>query len=184
MGSSVEKTYADALFTLLVEESRSKSEFETVLAELNTVSLVMSGLPDFNKLLNTPTISEGEKLELLDSAFNGRVSEYVRNFLRLLTTNKRMSCFPQINKAFKMLYNEHFGIAEITVTSPFPLEEEQRVKIIAKMSQITGKSVSLSEKLDKSIIGGIVIDYGNTRYDGSVKTRLNELKKDIAGIIA
>ena len=52
------------------------------------------------------------------------------------------------------------------------------------MSEVTGKTVSIKEKVDPSIIGGVVIDYGSTRYDGSIRTRLNELKKELGGVIA
>ena len=84
----------------------------------------------------------------------------------------------------RQLYNEHFRIAEITVTASAPLSESVREKIAAKMSEVTGKTVSIKEKVDPSIIGGVVIDYGSTRYDGSVRTRLNELKKELGGVIA
>jgi F-type H+-transporting ATPase subunit delta len=144
----------------------------------------MTDVPDFAKLMGTPTISEQEKLSLVEDVFSGKTSGNVYNFLRLLTVNERMGSFPQITRAFKTMYNNRFDIAEITVTSSLPLTDELRGKISAKMEKITGKLVSVTEKVDKSIIGGVMIDYGNTRYDGSVKTRLAELKKEISGIIA
>ena len=182
--ASVAKTYSDALFMLLVEENSDKSVFDTTLEQLKSVQSVIAETPDFIKLLNTPTISDSEKLSLVEKAFYQRVTEKVYNFLRLITVKRRMAYFSQIYNAFREMYNEKFDIAEMTVTSSIPLTDALRTKIIDKMMQITGKTISLTEKVDKSIIGGVVIDYGNTRLDGSVKTRLAELKKDIAGIIA
>jgi F-type H+-transporting ATPase subunit delta len=182
--ANVDKTYADALFSLLVEENAEKSEFDTTLNQLNAVRTVMTDVPDFVKMLGTPTIEDGEKLSLISETFGGKVSDKVYNFLRLLIVNKRMNSFNGICNAYRGLYNERFGIAEITVTSSMPLTVELRNKIEVKMSKITGKTVQITEKVDKSIIGGIMIDYGNTRFDGSVKTRLNELKKEISGVIA
>jgi F-type H+-transporting ATPase subunit delta len=182
--ASVEKTYADALFTLLEEENSDRIAFTEVLSQLKKVELVLADTPDFIKLLNTPTVSGGEKLALVETAFSGRVSDYVYNFLRLLTVKKRMAHFPRIFSSFRGLYNERFDIAEIVVTSAMPLTADLREKITARMTAITGKTVSVIERVDKSILGGVVVDYGNTRLDGSVKTRLAELKKDIAGIIA
>ncbi len=52
------------------------------------------------------------------------------------------------------------------------------------MSEVTGKTVSVKEKIDPSLIGGVIIDYGSTRYDGSVRTRLSGLKKELGGVIA
>jgi F-type H+-transporting ATPase subunit delta len=189
--ASVEKTYADALFSLLADDCEQNSEkdsgkavFDSVLAQLESIRDIISGTPEFIKLLNTPTVSGEEKLQLVDTVFGGRTSDYVGNFMRLLTIKKRMSYFTKIYAAFRESYNERFGIADITVTSSIPLTEPMRKKITERMSQITGKTVSVTEKVDKSIIGGIMIDYGNTRLDGSVKTRLAELKKDLSGIIA
>jgi F-type H+-transporting ATPase subunit delta len=183
MPASVEKTYSDALFSL-VSEKGDKAAFINVLNELETIDEVIAGAPDFIKLFGTPTVSNDEKLSLIEKAFSGRVSEYVLNFLRVLTVKGRMGYYNRIYKTFRGSFNEKFGIAEITVTSSLPLSDALRAKITSRMTDITKKEVLLREKVDKSIIGGVMIDYGNTRLDGSVKTRLNELKKDIAGIIA
>ena len=56
-------------------------------------------------------------------------------------------------------------------------------RIISKMSEVTGKKISVREKVDPSVIGGIVIDYGSTRYDGSVKARLNALRQELSSVI-
>ena len=182
--ASVEKTYSDALFTLLEDENADKTVFDMTLNQLKTVQSVITEIPDFIKLFNTPTISDTEKLSLVENVFFGRVNESVYNFMRLITVKKRMSYFPRIYNTFRGAYNEKFGIAEITVTVSRSLTGELRKKITERMTQIIGKTVSLTEKVDKSIIGGVVVDYGNTRLDGSVKMRLAELKNDISGIIA
>jgi F-type H+-transporting ATPase subunit delta len=182
--ASVEKAYADALFSLLEDEKMDKSEFESVLNQLENVGIILAEVPDFVKLLGAPTVEDGQKLGLIEETFSGKVTGQVYNFLRLLTVNKRIGSFPRIYTAFRGLYNDRFNIAQITVTSSVPLTDSLRGKITAKMSQVIGKSVNLTEKIDKSIIGGIVVDYGNTRFDSSVKTRLNELKNSISEIIA
>jgi F-type H+-transporting ATPase subunit delta len=185
--ASVEKTYADAMFTLLEEENADKTVFDTVLSQLKCVNESIAQTPDLLKLMNTPTVSDAEKLGLIDTVFSGKVTDYVHNFLRLLAVKKRMSCYPQILSAFRDRYNEHFDIAEITVTSAMAIDSEQRGKIVAKMAAIMGKpaeNIMVTEKIDKAILGGVVVDCGNSRFDGSVRTRLNELAKDIAGTIA
>ncbi|MCL1881679.1 MAG: ATP synthase F1 subunit delta [Oscillospiraceae bacterium] len=189
--ASVERTYAEALFSLLESENPNqdsdKSEFDKVLELLKITNEGFAATPEIFKFMNTPTISVQEKLTLIDSAFGEKVGSYVNNFLRLLVVKKRMSHFPQIYIAFRELYNEHFDIAEITVTSAMPIDIAQKMKIVAQMAKITGKAedrIVFNEKIDKSLIGGVIVDYGNTRLDGSVKTRLAELSKNIAGTIA
>ena len=170
MNDKAEKVYADAFFTLCLEET--PDTLKNTLGELSAL------------LLGTPTVTMDEKLGMIKDIIADGISEYTGNLLCVLTERGRMGCFSGIVKNFRALYNEHFRIAEITVTASAPLSESVREKIAAKMSEVTGKTVSIKEKVDPSIIGGVVIDYGSTRYDGSVRTRLNELKKELGGVIA
>ena len=182
MNDKAEKVYADAFFTLCLEET--PDTLENTLGKLSALDGIFREQPDFVKLLGTPTVTMDEKLGMIKDIIADGVSEYTGNLLCVLTERGRMGCFSGIVKNFRALYNEHFRIAEITVTASAPLSESVRERITAKMSEVTGKTVSIREKVDPSIIGGVVIDYGSTRYDGSVRTRLNELKKELGGVIA
>ncbi|MGN1340044.1 MAG: ATP synthase F1 subunit delta [Oscillospiraceae bacterium] len=183
MNDKAEKVYAGAFFELCLEEA--SGALKDILAELDGLNGVFSENPDFVKLLGTPTVPVEEKLRMVKEIISdGKISELTGNLLCVLTERGRMGCFGGIVKQFRILYNEHFKIAEITVTSSSPLSEQTRDRIAAKMSEVTGKTVSIKEKVDPALIGGIVIDYGSTRYDGSVRTRLNGLKKELGGVIA
>ena len=170
------------IITVCLEET--PDTLKNTLGELSALDGIFREQPDFVKLLGTPTVTMDEKLGMIKDIIADGVSEYTGNLLCVLTERGRMGCFSGIVKNFRALYNEHFRIAEITVTASAPLSESVREKIAAKMSEVTGKTVSIKEKVDPSIIGGVVIDYGSTRYDGSVRTRLNELKKELGGVIA
>ena len=153
--------------------------------ELSMLEKIFGENPELIKLMGTPTIAAEEKLALIkDIIKSGNISEYTGNLLCILAERSRFNCFEGIVKCFRTKYNEHFKIAEIVVTTSTPLSDDMRSKIIAKMSQVTGKTVMIREKLDPDIIGGIVIDYGSTRYDGSVKARLNAIKNELGSVIA
>lgn len=126
-----------------------------------------------------------EKLGMMrDIISRGEISEITGNLLCVLTERGRMNCFGGILRNFRASYNEYFKIAEITVTSSAPLPEAVVEKIRAKMSEVTGKTVSVKEKVDPALIGGVVIDYGSTRWDGSIRSRLAGLRKELGGVIA
>ena len=126
-----------------------------------------------------------EKLGMMrDIISRGEISEITGNLLCVLTERGRMNCFGGILRNFRASYNEYFKIAEITVTSSAPLPEAVVEKIRAKMSEGTGKTVSVKEKVDPALIGGVVIDYGSTRWDGSIRSRLAGLRKELGGVIA
>ena len=183
MNDKAEKVYAGAFFELCLEEASDR--LGDILSELDALNGIFAENPDFVKLLGTPTVPVEEKLGMIkDIISDGGISELTGNLLCVLTERGRMGCFGGIVKQLRILYNDHFRIAEITVTSSSPLSEQVRENIRSRMSDVTGRTVSIKEKVDPSIIGGIVIDYGSTRYDGSVRARLNGLKKELSGVIA
>lgn len=183
MNDKAEKVYAGAFFELCTQEA--PDSLADILGELTALDGVFAGDPEFIKLLGTPTIPLSEKLTMVkDIISEGDISELTGNLLCVLTEYGRMDCFSGILKHFRELYNEHFRIAEITVTSSAPLSEAVLEKIKAKMTEITGATVSIKEKVDPAIIGGVVIDYGSTRWDGSVRTRLAGLRRELGGVIA
>ncbi len=182
MNDKAEKVYGEAFFSLCSEEN--PDGLSDTLNELSELKRVFSENPEFIKLMGTPTISAEEKLSLCEDIIKaGNVSRLTGNLLCLLAEKNRMSCFAGIEKTFRSLYNDKFKLAEITVTSSAPLSENLRKKITEKMSEVMGKKVSLIEKVDKKLIGGVVIDYESRRYDGSVRSRLDALKGELSSVI-
>lgn len=182
MNDKAEKVYAEAFFELCRDEASDR--LGDILGELTALNDIFTQNPDFIKLLGTPTVPMDEKLGMMKEVIADGISEYTGNLLCVLTECGRMNCFSGIVKNFRALYNDHFRIAEIIVTSSAPLSEQIRAQIAEKMTEVTGKKVSIREKVDPSLIGGVMIDYGSTRYDGSVRTRLSELRRELGGVIA
>jgi F-type H+-transporting ATPase subunit delta len=184
MPASVEKIYADALFSLITEENGAKSKAHTdVLDELSALDAAFSALPDYIKMLGVPTIAAEDKVRSLSAVFGGKTTRYTYNLLRLMAEKNRMGYFSRMYRQYRLLYNEAFGIAEVTVATPFAMDETTKRKLKLKLEQITGKTVALRERIDAGIIGGIVVDYGSTRYDGSVRTKLEALRQSVANVI-
>ena len=182
MNDNAAKVYGEAFFELCCEEN--ESGLKDVLGELTELDKIFSQNPEFIKLMSTPTIPVEEKIALCgDIVKEGKVSELCGNLLCVLAEKSRMNCFSGVAKQFRELYNDKFKLADITVTSTEPLSDAMKEKIAAKMSQVIGKTVTIIEKVDPNIIGGIVIDYGSRRYDGSVKARLNALRDELGSVI-
>ncbi len=183
MNDKAEKVYGEAFFELVLEEASDKAA--DILSELSALDGIFAENPELTKLMGTPTIPVKEKVALVkDIIKDGNVSELTGNLLCVLAERGRFDCFGGITKQFREMYNEHFRIAEITVTTPAALSEDMKARIVKKMSEVTGKTVSVKEKIDPAIIGGIIIDYGSTRYDGSVKARINALRNELGSVIS
>ncbi len=182
MNDKAEKVYGEAFFELC--EEQGDAVMKDVLNELVGLDKIFTENPEFIKLMGTPTIAVDEKISLIEEmSKSGGISELTTNLLCLLAEKNRMGCFSGIIKYFREEYNERFKLADITVTSAQPLSDALREQIAGKMSQIIGKNVTIIEKVDENLIGGVIIDYGSRRYDGSVKSRLNALKNELASII-
>ncbi len=181
MTGIVEKNYGDALFELILEEN--PGSLKVICDELCSVNKIFNEVPDFIKLAKTPTVSVTEKTAAIKEAFFGKVSDYTYRFLMLITENGRLDYFGKISDYFTSRCNEQLGVAEVTVVTTAPLSDEAKAKIKLKMAEVTGKTISLKEEIDPSIIGGIVLKYGSRSFDGSIKSRLNALKNEIGSVV-
>jgi len=184
MKNSIENIYSSAFFELLEEEhGNAQAGFAAIVSELGAINDALTEAPELAKYCLAPSISNEDKLATLKSIFGGRVSPYVFNFLCVLAEKRRLGRYGNIYRDLRKKYYDKFGITPVTVTSAFALTAEQRTKLVSRMEQITGRQIELAEKTDKDIIGGLVVDYGGSRMDGSVRHRLDSLKKEIADTV-
>lgn len=185
MAESVGKIYGTALFELCCEQDSLENTYEEFKAVKEL--LYDSGSEDSSdlvKLLSSPLISGQDKTGCLDAVFKGRISDMTLDFLCLVADKGRFGRLCEIFGEFGQMYNNKMGILEAEAITAEPLSQKLRDELIAKLTKTTGKKVSLTQKTDKSLIGGIIVRYGNTEIDGSVKTRLEKLKTQINGVIA
>ena len=181
MANSVENVYSTALFQLCDEQGTLDGTYE----ELEQVSQLLfdGSQKEFIEMLSSPLISFEDKQKALQGGFGGRVSDTVLDFLCVVTQKGRVRYLPAIAQQFKDIYYEKKNILEVTGTTTVPLSEGLRKKLVDKLEKVSGKSVILHEKLDKSILGGIVLRYGNTQIDSSVRTKLDSIKAQIDSAI-
>lgn len=180
MTGNVENIYSEALFLLASEQGNA----DAVNAELAVLSEIFAANPDMIRILNAPTIDAEEKADFIDTVFKGRTSEITYNFIRLLTDKKRAAYLPAISDGFRGRVNDMKNIVEIKVTSASPLSGDMRSKLKAKLESSYNKTVILYEAVDPEIMGGIIISYGNTLLDGSVRTKLDTIRKQLKNTIA
>ena len=168
--------YAGALYSLAEEANCTKE----ILEDLSAISDVLDGEREYITLLDTPSVSKEEKCSLIDSAFSGNVNEYTLNFLKLLAEKRAVRNFFDCKKEYVKQYNKANNIAEAVVITATEISAETASRITEKLERMTGKKIMLDKKVDKSIIGGMILRMENTQTDASVKTKLDELSKQIS----
>lgn len=175
MTQTVGKVYAEALFQLAQEEHQEKEIYD----ELNQIADLIQEYPDLVVLLDVPTLDTAERISILQKII-GEEQGITENFLCLLIEKRRFGRLAEIRNAFNMLYHEHFNIAEVFVTTAVPLEDFQWEDLLQKLHEKLGKNIILRESVDSSLIGGMIVQYGDTRMDNSVKSRMQEFAKQVS----
>lgn len=177
----VGKIYAAAL----IGAAEKTGSLDTVREELQSlVEDVLRKLPNFEAVLQSPKVSHEEKVRLLDSAFQGRMSKELLNFLKVVSRHGRLDTLRAIQRQFQKLYNERAGRTEVQVRTAEPLTDELHARIVDRLRQSLGREPVLQVEIDPDLIGGVVIRIGDTVYDGSVAQQLVRLREETAAKIA
>lgn len=168
------RRYAKALFMLGVEENR----LETLTREVHTVAEVVRTSPELAALLSNPVISQdGRNAVMRDICARLGLSPSTRNAVLLLTDRRRGALLPEVDAALATLGDEKANRVQAEVTSAIPLGEAQYGRLVKVLEKLTGRSVSLVRKVDPALIGGVVTRIGDKVYDGSIRTRLAEVRQ-------
>lgn len=126
-------------------------------------------------LIGNPHVRNPELVELLLDVAGGAGNEHARNFLRLLTENRRLGALPEIAAQFEALRADVENTIDVTVTSALPLTAEQSAKLSAALAKRLQRTVRLHAEIDPSLIGGAVVRAGDFVVDGSLRGRVERL---------
>ncbi|MBR2916286.1 MAG: ATP synthase F1 subunit delta [Clostridia bacterium] len=168
--------YAEALFLLACE---TKSEDE-ILNALDLSEEVFNENPEYIDFLLTPSIPVSERLEAIDEAFSKAVPEYVLSFIKLLCEKGNIDSIFQCIKEYKALYDNSKKVITAKVISATELNDEEKSALYEKLKRMSKKEVTMEYSIDKDIIGGMIIEMDGKVIDGSVRSRLKEVKDVIS----
>lgn len=167
----VTNVYAQALF----EAARETGTLDATGADLNSFASSMREAKDLTAVLYNPRVDAKVKKEIVSDLTAGGDRLFV-NGVKLLIDKGHATLLLDFNDQFQKLVKKEQGLIEVEVTSAFELPEEARAKIRKRIEEATGKRVEISENVDASIVGGLVLRFGDIIVDGSLKSRLEQLR--------
>ena len=173
--SVVGDRYAESLFDLAKEENKVTQ----YLDDIKLVGEVLDSDPQIVQFFNHVLIENDKKIQLLDQSFKGNVDQYVLNFLKLLVQSRRIRYIDDIVKSYIKLSNQYLGIEEGMIYTPYELTDQQIQDIEKAISQKENKKVTLKASIDPSLLGGIKVQIANRIYDGTIKNKVEMLKKEL-----
>jgi F-type H+-transporting ATPase subunit delta len=175
---TVARRYAAALADVVTQTG----DAESVQNELNMWETMMTSNPDLREVFSNPAVQHKSKENLLENLIEkSKPSKTAANFLRVLLKNNRLTEIRQINERFTSVLEERGGGVTASVVSARPLSDAEKSELQANLEKLTGKRIRANFETDENIIGGVVTRIGSTVYDGSVKTKLEELKQQMIG---
>ncbi len=175
-GDNAARRYAQAVFEI-AREGGTIAAWRNELADLATAL----GNEQFAAWLSDERIALEER-----SAAVGRVldvSPLALNLAKLLVSRGRAGDAPAVAEAFNRLADAHDGIEDAMITTAVPLSAEQQERITQQLSGSLGKKIRMTAAVDPSLLGGVIVRVGDRLVDGSVKTRLRLLRKELEGAV-
>jgi len=175
--SPAARRYARALF----EAALDRGVLAEIAADVELIRHVTSH-PEVGGWLADPRVDEGRKRELLDREIGARTHALTRNLLRVVSRRRRHGLLPEIPAAFERLQDRHEGRLRGVVASRTPLEDPVRTGLEDALSAHIGSRILLEPRVDDSLLGGVRVTLGGTRYDFSLRAQLERLRRTLAAV--
>lgn len=170
--------YANALFEL----AREAGAVDAIGADLATFQAMLDQSNDLQRLVKSPVFSAGSQIAALEAlCLRAGIGGLALNFIKLVATNRRLFAIGRIIKAYRALVAAAKGEVEAEVTSAEPLSPRHVADLKAALRAQTGRDVQLSERVEATILGGLIVRVGSRMVDNSLRTKLQNLKVAMKG---
>jgi F-type H+-transporting ATPase subunit delta len=171
-GTKAAGRYAQALLELALEQNK----VEQVLADLNYLLQVNNESTEFQLLLKSPIVKSDKKIAIFRELF-GQFEDLSSSFVSMIINKGREKDLALIAIAFDNLVKDHKGIIPVTLTTAVPVDETTKKIILDKVQASVNGTLEVTEKIDKSLIGGFIVRMGDKQFDASVANQFSELKQ-------
>ncbi len=176
--TTLAKRYAKAM----VDLGQEKDNLAEYAQSLTTLSGLMESSEDFREVMINPVFTVDDKKKIAGRVLDQmKTDPMVVNFISLLIDRKRIDQLPGIAVAFAAMLDEIRGITRAQVTSAAALGDDELARVTKVLSGLSGKQVELTSAVDPSLLGGLTAKVGDTVYDGTIRTQLNQLKESLKG---
>jgi ATP synthase F1 delta subunit len=168
------RTYARALF----DAAREARKTDAVREELTDLVAAIDEVAELRSVLENPEIDSRAKAAILEDVV-GEADPLVQNFLKLLAEKGRSGEIDEIVREYEALVDAEERVLNVELTTAVELSDAEAQDFIRKIEEASGRTVEATRTVDRSLIGGIVLQAGSLRVDASVRGRLNRLRHEL-----
>lgn len=170
----IAKRYAKALISLTKESDSQKEVFD----ELSKFERLILDTPDLKMALLSPLVSVDIKVNVLQEIFKKYKKSILFPFFELLIRNNRYDWILRVIESYKEIYRQETKIQIVKISSVALLTKNQEKSIVSKLKDVLQKDILLENKVDPSLLGGMILQIGDLEYNASLKNSLNRIKKN------
>lgn len=167
--------YAEALLELANERGVAEALFD----EFASLIEYLESDEGFAGFMTSSAVDDDDRREVLQRVFTGRISEILLNLMLVLNDHDRAGIVPLVFERYKALLDIQLNRQDVYVRSAVALEEDQRTAIVSAVSAATGKEPILVEKVDPTLLGGLIIKIGDSQYDASLSRKLVRMRETV-----
>jgi F-type H+-transporting ATPase subunit delta len=167
--------YAKAILDI----ANDKGVAQAVNNDMNSIASTISSNIELSTFIQNPTTKVEVKESALLEVFAG-VNGVTKSLFHLLFENKRFEILGAIAWEYNQLFDEMNGVEVAKVTTAVPMDAALEAKVLAKVSTLSNKKITIENIVDASIIGGFVLRIGDQQYNASIANRLQVLKRELS----
>lgn len=173
MHEYLDKRYALAFYELAEERGKA----EEYLNELAEIIKIIDENKELLQIIKHPDLSTSKKKQLFESIFKGKIEDSILSFLLIIIEKNRMLEIDGILEEVKKIHLNRNKTIDAYVETVVPLTKEERDALINNLQRKYNKTIVLKEQINKDIIGGVFVRVGNDVIDGTIKFKLEEMRK-------
>lgn len=171
----IAQRYAKAL----LESALAEGVEDRLAGEASALAEALGDDRDVRRFLTEPLSSADDKLGVLLSAFPEPPHQLLKSFLRTVMENRRERFLAQMLKEFMKLMRDNRGEVSAQITTAYQLDPKQRELIEKQLSKSLNRTIELIPMVDRQIVGGAILNMGDTVYDGSLRNSLKRLEESL-----
>lgn len=165
--------YAKAVLSLATDQKAA----EVINKDMKQIVKTIAESKDLREMLQNPVVRSSDKESVLKQVFKN-TNTITGNLVTTLITNKRIALLADVASKYNQLYDTLQGTEIAKVTTAVPLTDALKIKVLAKVKELTGKEVEVINTVDESILGGFILRVGDIQYNASIANKLNKLKRE------
>ena len=170
---TVARNYAETLFEL----ARRNESIQEYGDALGMVAGLLEDDSRFRTFVETPRIDDENKKDVIRKVFRDKAPKQVINFVLITIDKRRQTLLREISAEYLLLLDDHLGREHVEVTVARPLDDTTANVVSERLSKMLGKQAIPHIRVKPEILGGLIVRTGDMIYDGSVRRRLEDLRR-------